>query len=60
MSMTKQEVLIELKKANQIDTAHRTPLWAEAFRLYNEAHPQAKKQMNCGACFTRVKNWLVS
>ena len=58
--MDKAQVLAELKKANQLDTARKTPLWEQAFALYNAANPQNKKQMNCGSCFTRVKNWLLS
>jgi hypothetical protein len=58
--MTKAELLAELKKANQLDTARKTPLWSQAFDLYNAANPNHKRSMNCGSCFTKVKNWLQS
>lgn len=58
--MTKSEVLAELRAKNELDSARKSPAWLEAFRLYNEAHPQAKRQPNCGSCYTKVKNWLLS
>jgi hypothetical protein len=60
LCMTKQEVLEELKKAGQIDSSRKSPLWLEAFKLYNEAHPQGKKNPSCGSCFNRVREWLRS
>jgi hypothetical protein len=58
--MTKAEVLTELKKAGQIDSSRKTPLWLEAFKLYNEAHPNGKKNPSCGGCFNTVRRWLQS
>lgn len=58
--MTKNELLAELKKAGQLDTSRRTPLWQQAFDLYNATFPQAKKSPSCGGCFNTVRRWLQS
>lgn len=58
--MTKQEMIAELKKANQFETSRKTPLWQQAFDMYNAANPNHKRYPSCGACFTKVKNWLAS
>jgi hypothetical protein len=56
--MTKPEILAELKKAGQIDTSRKSPLWLEAFKLYNEQNPNHKLNPSCGSCFRKVRSWL--
>jgi hypothetical protein len=58
--MTKQEVLTELKQKNEFDSSRKTDTWIKAFDLYNAAHPYAKKQPNCGSCFSKVRSWLIA
>lgn len=58
--MTKSEVLADIR-AKGIENSYRGhPTWDEAFKLYNEAHPNARKRMSCGSCFKDVLNWLKS
>ena len=59
--MTKQELNEALKKAGIRDSKVKHPLWEEAFKLYNEANPNNRRQYSlCGSCFSRVSDWLRS
>jgi len=57
--MSKQELVEALKKAGIRDSKVKHPLWEEAFKQYNAANPNNKRQYSlCGSCFSTVSNWL--
>lgn len=60
--MTKVEVLAKLKETGAVAKFQRDSggFWAQAFKLYNEAHPNDQKSPNCGHCFRVVSAWLQS
>jgi hypothetical protein len=60
ISMTKSEILAELKRTGQLDNRRRSPEWEKAFQLYNELHPNNKLNQSCGSCYAKCRSWLMS
>ena len=58
--MSKQELVAEMKRIGIRDSRVKHPLWEEAFKQYNAANPNNKRQYSlCGSCFDRVSRWLM-
>lgn len=58
-TMTKSEVVAELKSKGQFDTNTRNELWMKAFKLY-EIETKNKLSPSCGSCYNKVRQWLNS
>lgn len=56
--MTKAEILSELKANGNVSKFQQTPSWDKAFKLYNDANPNDRKNMRCGSCYRSVLKWL--
>lgn len=58
--MTKEEVRNALQASGEISRFSHTQNWDKAFKLYNELHPNDKKNPKCGSCYKTVSKWLLS
>lgn len=58
--MTKAEIKSQLEARGVLRvTKSQDPLWKEAFNEYNRVNKQ-RLNINCGGCWSKVREWLLS